>query len=60
MKEGYELVIDEQVKVTAKTALGTFWSTRSMLQILEQDATHSKIQKGFAKDLPKYEVRSWF
>ncbi|MES2650671.1 MAG: family 20 glycosylhydrolase [Bacteroidota bacterium] len=56
-KEGYELHIDDYLSINAKTSLGAFWATRTILQILEQDPTYLKIPKGIAKDYPKYEVR---
>lgn len=55
--EGYELKISDYLVINAKTPLGAFWSTRTILQILEQDPIQLKIPKGIAKDYPKYEVR---
>jgi hexosaminidase len=55
--EGYELHIANYLTVNAKTSIGAFWATRTILQILAQDPMQSKIPKGIAKDYPKYEVR---
>ncbi|SFH00802.1 family 20 glycosylhydrolase [Pedobacter insulae] len=57
--EGYELQIADYLTIHAKTPLGAFWATRTILQILAQDPTQLKIPKGIAKDFPKYEVRSF-
>lgn len=58
-KEGYLLHIGNYLAVEASDAKGAFWSTRTMLQILEQDPVHLKMPKGIAKDYPKYEVRGF-
>ena len=58
-KEGYVLNIGNYLSVEASDPKGTFWSTRTILQILEQDPEHSKMPKGIAKDHPKYEVRGF-
>jgi len=57
--EGYELQVADHLAINAKTSLGAFWATRTILQILEQDPKHLKIPKGIANDFPKYEVRGF-
>lgn len=56
-EEGYNLKIDDSVKVEAETSTGAYWATRSILQILKQ--TEGTIAKGEARDYPKYEVRGF-
>jgi hexosaminidase len=58
-KEGYELGVDDYLTVHAKTPLGAFWATRTIMQILAQDPIRHTIPKGLAKDYPKYEVRGF-
>lgn len=55
--EGYELQIADYVSIKAKTPIGAFWASRTILQILAQNPLQLKMPKGLAKDYPKYEVR---
>ncbi|WP_316767953.1 family 20 glycosylhydrolase [Pedobacter frigiditerrae] len=55
--EGYAMAIDQAIHIKAPYYKGTFWATRTVLQLLEQDPTHHQIVKGKARDYPKYEVR---
>lgn len=55
--EGYTIDIDQTVHIKAPYYKGTFWATRTILQLLEQDPTHVQIVKGKTHDYPKYEVR---
>ncbi|PRZ25282.1 family 20 glycosylhydrolase [Flavobacterium granuli] len=57
--EGYSLSIKDYVSIHAAQYKGAFWGTRSILQILEQDAKLSSLPKGISRDYPKYEVRGF-
>ncbi|MES2775077.1 MAG: family 20 glycosylhydrolase [Bacteroidota bacterium] len=57
--EGYSLVINEIITIDARRAVGAFWATRTLLQILEQDKNHNAIPKGSCFDYPQYEVRGF-
>ncbi len=58
-KEGYRLTIHDVITIDAMEATGAFWATRTLLQILEQDKTHSAIPKGSCNDYPQYAVRGF-
>ena len=58
-EEGYLLRIADHVTIKARKPLGSFWATRTILQILEQDPVHKKMPKGIAYDAPKYQVRGF-
>lgn len=58
-KEGYYIAIDDNVTITANTSQAIMWGTRTLLQILEQDATHTRLPKGKIKDVPQYAVRGF-
>ncbi|MGH8529711.1 MAG: family 20 glycosylhydrolase [Nevskiales bacterium] len=53
-EEGYELNIGEAAVITAPTAAGVFYGTRSLLQLLRQNDT---IPAGIARDWPRYPER---
>lgn len=55
-KEGYVMDIDNAVCVGAEDAVGVYWATRTILQILKQNQS---IPKGLVRDYPKYEVRAF-
>ncbi|WP_046368506.1 family 20 glycosylhydrolase [Flavihumibacter petaseus] len=57
--EGYILTIDDYVSIEATQPIGAFWATRTLLQILEQDAHHVSIPKGIAKDYPLFPIRGF-
>lgn len=57
--EGYTINIDETITIQANTPKGIVWGTRTLLQILEQDATHTRIPKGLVKDVPQFAVRGF-
>lgn len=57
--EGYSLSIGDYVSINAAQYKGAFWGTRTLLQILEQDAKHCSLPKGISRDYPKYEVRGF-
>ena len=56
--EGYQITTDGKITLTAPTAQGAFWGTRTLLQILEQNNGES-IPQGTIKDYPDYEMRSF-
>ena len=56
--EGYKVTIDDKVTLTASTAQGAFWGTRTLLQILEQN-NGATLPKGTITDWPDYEMRSF-
>ena len=55
-KEGYRLTIADRVTVTAATAQGAFWATRTLLQLAEQG---EQLPKGETVDVPVYELRGF-
>ena len=57
--EGYTISIDEFITIKANTTKGIVWGTRTLLQILEQDATHTRVPKGLVKDVPQFAVRGF-
>lgn len=57
--EGYSLSIEDYVSISAAQYKGAFWGTRTILQILEQDAKLCSLPKGISRDYPKYEVRGF-
>jgi len=58
-EEGYSLTIKEYVTIGAAHYRGAFGATRTVLQLLEQDAMHRSLPKGISRDYPKYEVRGF-
>lgn len=52
--EGYLLTVGDSVTVSARTAAGVFYGTRSILQLLHQS---SSIPAGSARDWPRYAER---
>ena len=52
--EGYELRVGPTIEVTARTATGAFWGTRTVLQLLRGD---DAVPAGSAVDVPKYAER---
>lgn len=54
--EGYVLAIDDGVRITARTATGVYWGTRSLLQMLAASIT---MPAGTATDWPNYPVRGF-
>ena len=55
--EGYTMKIAEKVEISATTARGAMWATRTLLQIAEQNA--NALPKGNIVDYPDYEMRSF-
>ena len=56
--EGYRLTVGETATITAATAQGAFWGTRTILQISEQTRSHA-LPAGVATDRPAYPVRGF-
>lgn len=57
--EGYLLEIGNYLTIRARTADGAFYGTRTILQILKQDAAKINVPKGTARDYPKYRKRAF-
>ncbi|MFE3454870.1 discoidin domain-containing protein [Nonomuraea sp. NPDC059194] len=59
-EEGYRLEVNRRgVKISAPTAKGVFYGTRSILQILARDTDRSSIPAGTSVDWPNYPVRGF-
>lgn len=56
--EGYTLQIAQMINVTAATAQGAFWATRTLLQLTEQ-RTDGKLPCGVTTDVPEYKLRGF-
>lgn len=57
-EEGYSIEIGDIVTINAQTVTGAYWSTRTLLQILEQNKG-SQLPKGTIRDWPDYSVRGF-
>ncbi len=57
-KEGYSIDINKKVVVSAPEVVGTFWATRTLLQISEQTDDRT-LPNGLIKDFPDYEIRGF-
>ncbi|MEG2062828.1 MAG: glycoside hydrolase family 20 protein [Kiritimatiellia bacterium] len=56
--EGYTLTVTpENLHISAKTPLGAFWGTRSVLQVFA--AQNKTFPSGIAKDWPTYKIRGF-
>lgn len=53
--EGYRLKIGDMVEIDAPAAIGAFWGTQTLLQLLEQ----GPLPKGEAMDVPQYRLRGF-
>lgn len=56
--EGYTIRIADVIEVTAPQPIGTYWATRTILQIAEQNENRA-LPKGQIKDQPDYAVRGF-
>ncbi|MBR4995257.1 MAG: family 20 glycosylhydrolase [Alistipes sp.] len=56
--EGYSIEIGDGVVLKAQTATGAYWGTRTLLQILEQNAG-TILPKGSIRDWPDYAMRGF-
>ncbi|MDR2953498.1 MAG: beta-N-acetylhexosaminidase, partial [Prevotella sp.] len=57
-KEAYQIKISDMVTISAPEAIGTFWATRTLLQMLEQNET-LQLPKGQISDYPDYALRGF-
>ncbi len=55
--EGYTIDIDDTVAISANNADGTFFGTRTILQMLQIDSENDSLDKGRITDYPKWENR---
>jgi hexosaminidase len=55
--QGYILETDEYVKVRSSTATGIFYGGQTLLQMLHQDPTHTRLPCGHARDYPDFQQR---
>lgn len=58
-EEGYLLEVGDSITIRGNHADGVFFGTRTLLQILVQDAGKDNIPKGTARDYPKYKMRGF-
>lgn len=56
--EGYTMKIADKIEISATTARGAMWATRTLLQIAEQNKGNV-LPKGNIVDYPDYEMRSF-
>ena len=56
--EGYQIVIGNKVQITAPTATGAFWATRTILQMTEQSEAR-ELACGTIRDWPDYPMRGF-
>lgn len=57
-EEGYRIEIGNIIKVSAPEAIGTYWATRTLLQISEQSSERA-LPKGEMVDRPDYKLRGF-
>ena len=57
--EGYTLSVTDRVTITAPTAKGLYWGTRTLLQMLDRSKGKS-LPKGTVRDWPDYSYRGAF
>ncbi|EJX08512.1 glycosyl hydrolase, family 20 [gut metagenome] len=57
-REGYRMEVGEKAVITAHTAQGLFWGTRTLLQLSEQ-SDRCALPKGSSVDIPEYEMRGF-
>lgn len=56
--EGYAIAIGDKIELSAPTAKGVYWGTRTLLQIAEQSDDRS-LPRGEIRDFPDYAVRGF-
>ena len=56
-EEGYVLDAGDAVTIRANTAMGVFWGSRSLLQILAQATDNKSVPRGTARDWPSQDIR---
>ncbi len=57
-EEGYNISINCRVTVTSPTVKGIYWSTRTLLQMAEQQE-QQQLPKGYIRDFPDYALRGF-
>lgn len=57
-KEGYQIKTSDKVSISAPEAIGIFWATRTLLQVLEQNE-NLQLPKGLITDYPDYALRGF-
>ncbi|WP_455584881.1 family 20 glycosylhydrolase [Bacteroides sp.] len=57
-KEGYSIKISDRVTISAPEPEGIYWSTRTLLQIAEQNENR-QLSKGLIRDYPDYPLRGF-
>lgn len=56
--EGYSIKIGDGIEISAPSATGAYWATRTILQIAEQNQDHA-FPRGGIRDWPDYGVRGF-
>lgn len=57
-EEGYAIKITDRVAASAPTTTGLYWSTRTLLQLAEQNQERS-LPQGIIRDYPDYPLRGF-
>lgn len=57
-EEGYAIKITDRVAISAPTPTGLYWSTRTLLQLVEQNQERS-LPQGTIRDYPDYPLRGF-
>lgn len=57
-EEGYAIKISDRVTISAPTPTGLYWSTRTLLQLAEQNQERS-LPQGTIRDYPDYPLRGF-
>lgn len=57
-EEGYAIKITDRVAISAPTPTGLYWSTRTLLQLAEQNQKRS-LPQGTIRDYPDYPLRGF-
>lgn len=57
-EEGYAIKITDRVTISAPTTTGLYWSTRTLLQLAEQNQERS-LPQGMIRDYPDYPLRGF-
>lgn len=57
-EEGYAIKITDRVTISAPTPTGLYWSTRTLLQLAEQNQERS-LPQGTIRDFPDYPLRGF-
>lgn len=57
-EEGYAIKITDRVAISAPTPIGLYWSTRTLLQLAEQNQERS-LPQGTIRDYPDYPLRGF-